>query len=49
MEELEKLAFKCLRCGKLFFVRDGKLMRVRVGEDFKFAGMTMCPACVMER
>jgi len=46
LEELDKLAFKCLRCGELFFIENGKLRHVRDGEDFKFAGMTMCQKCL---
>jgi len=45
MEELDKIAFKCLKCGEHFFLIDGKLIHVKKGEEFSFAGMTMCPAC----
>ncbi|MCJ7561239.1 hypothetical protein MUO79_11600 [Candidatus Bathyarchaeota archaeon] len=45
MEELDKMAFKCLKCGEYFFLIDGKLIHAKKGEVSTFAGMTMCPAC----
>jgi len=47
MEELEKMAFKCLKCGQYFYVKDGKLVHVKEGEDFEFSGMTMCSVCAI--
>lgn len=50
VEELEKMAFKCMECNGFFFVDEqGYFRKVKLGEDFMWSGMTLCPDCRSRR